>query len=72
MFVNCFIFSECDECTHYLIDDIEYLDSNITEVQTGLTTVSIGVEAMKRLDRANVTVFDLQVMTMYEHVFFHI
>ena len=26
--------------------------------------MSIGVEAMKRLDRANVTVFDLQVMTM--------
>ena len=43
------------------MDDIEYLDGNITYVQTGLTTVSIGVEAMKRLDRANQTVFDLQV-----------
>ena len=55
--------AECDECTHYLMDDLEYLDGNITEVQTGLTTVSIGVEAMKRLERANVTVFDLQVNT---------
>lgn len=51
---------ECDECTHYLMDDIEYLDGNITEVQSGLTTVSIGVEAMKRLNSANQSVFDLQ------------
>ena len=57
------MFLECDECTHYLMDDIDYLDGNITEVQSGLTTVSIGVEAMKRLDRANQTVFDLQVST---------
>ena len=41
------------------MDDIEYLDGNITYVQTGLTTVSIGVEAMKRLDRANQTVFHI-------------
>ena len=48
------------------MDDIEYLDGNITYVQTGLTTVSIGVEAMKRLDRANQTVFDLQVSCHWE------
>ena len=53
------------------MDDIEYLDGNITEVQTGLTTVSIGVEAMKRLDRANQSVHDLQVMIMILLLTYH-
>ena len=53
------------------MDDLEYLDSNITAVQSGLTTVSIGVAAMKRLDKANQTVFDLQVSSDWFSNCFH-
>jgi len=35
------------------MDDVEYMDGNITLVQDGLQTVSIGVYAMQRLDKAN-------------------
>jgi hypothetical protein len=52
---------ECDTCTHNLLDDMEYLDTDITVVQEGLQTVSIGVEAMRRLDVVNQSVFDLRV-----------
>lgn len=41
---------------------MDYMDGDITEVQAGLQTVSIGVEAMKRLNKANMTVAELQVL----------
>ncbi|XP_053393780.1 laminin subunit alpha-like isoform X2 [Mercenaria mercenaria] len=47
---------ECDTCTHNLLDDMEVLDADITDVQSGLQTVSIGVEAMRRLDVVNQTI----------------
>ena len=53
--------TECDTCTHNLLDDMDYLDMNISDVQDGLQTVSIGVFAMRRLDNVNKTVIELQV-----------
>ena len=40
---------------------MEVLDRDITDVQAGLQTVSIGVEAMKRLDVVNQSISDLEV-----------
>ncbi|WAR24784.1 LAMA-like protein [Mya arenaria] len=51
---------ECDTCIDNLLDDLEVLEVDVESVKGGLETVSIGVEAMKRLDRANASIFTLQ------------
>ncbi|XP_052778102.1 laminin subunit alpha-like [Mya arenaria] len=51
---------ECDTCIDNLLDDLEVLEVDVESVKGGLETVSIGQEAMKRLDRANASIFTLQ------------
>lgn len=48
---------------------MEVLDTDISDVQSGLKTVSIGVEAMRRLDVVNQTVADLRVFFSFKKVF---
>ena len=53
--------SECESCIHHLLDDMDVLDEDMDKVRDGLATVSIGVEAMKRLERANQSVAAMEV-----------
>ena len=44
-----------------LIDDVEFLDHNLTLIMKDLDSVSVGVGAMRRLERINNTVYELRV-----------
>ncbi|KAL3869382.1 hypothetical protein ACJMK2_042067 [Sinanodonta woodiana] len=59
---------ECDNCIHVLLDDMDYLDRNITIIQRSLKMVSIGVSAMRKIDQINQTSLELrpQVDDLYE------
>ncbi|XP_060084833.1 laminin-like protein epi-1 [Ylistrum balloti] len=43
----------CDNCVHILLDDLEFMDRNLTSLTGNLATVSVGVTAMKRLQAIN-------------------
>ena len=62
-FILCcdFWLAECDSCVHLLLDDVDMLDQNITEVSEDLDSVSVGVGAMRRLDRIEEEVATLRV-----------
>ena len=51
---------ECDSCVHLLVDDVELLEHNITTMVQSLENINVGVLAMRRLNRINVTVIELQ------------
>ncbi|XP_021350179.1 laminin subunit alpha-like isoform X1 [Mizuhopecten yessoensis] len=43
----------CDNCVHILLDDLEFMDRNLTSLTGNLATVSVGVTALKRLEAIN-------------------
>ena len=64
-YVLCYcLLSECDSCVHLLLDEVEHLDINITEIKKDLKYLSVGVNAIKRLESANRTVYELRVSTL--------
>ena len=56
-----FHFAECDSCVHLLLDDVEVMDHSITTISKDLDSVSVGVGAIRRLERINNTVIQLRV-----------
>lgn len=52
--------SECDNCVHLLVDDTEILERNVSVMIRDLNSISVGVLAMRRLERINNTVFQLR------------
>lgn len=54
-------FSECDNCVHILIDDVEALDSELGGLTANLAGVSAGVSAHNRLKRINESAIALGV-----------
>ena len=50
--------TECDSCVHLLVDDVELLEHNITTMVRSLENINVGVLAMRRLQRINVTVIE--------------
>lgn len=51
---------ECDSCVHLLVDDTEVLEHNITTMIRSLDNINVGVLAMRRLHRINVSVTELR------------
>jgi len=51
---------ECDSCVHLLVDDVELLEHNLTSMVRSLDNINVGVLAMRRLQRINVSVTDLR------------
>jgi len=51
---------ECDSCVHLLVDDVELLEHNISTMVRSLENVNVGVLAMRRLDRINVSVTEIR------------
>jgi len=52
--------SECDNCVHLLVDDTEVLERNVSVMIRDLNSISVGVLAMRRLERINNTVNQLR------------
>lgn len=51
---------ECDNCIHLLMDDIEFLDRNVTTMRRELDSISVGILAFQRLEKINRTVAELR------------
>lgn len=52
--------SECDNCVHLLVDDVEILEYNVSSMKLELESVSVGVLAVRRLEKINSTVAELR------------
>lgn len=51
----------CDNCVHILLDDLDFLQRNMTGVGGNLESVSAGVTALRRLEDINSTVVEYKV-----------
>ena len=58
--LRCVCCVECDSCVHLLVDDVELLEHNVTTMIERLEDVSVGVLAMRRLQRLNASVIELR------------
>lgn len=54
-------FPECDNCIHLLLDDMEFIDVNVTNMIEELESVSVGQGAIRKLEEFNRTVHELRV-----------
>ena len=52
--------TECDNCVHLLVDDSEELERNLSSTIRELNSISVGVLAMRRLERINSTIAELR------------
>ncbi|XP_077991288.1 laminin subunit alpha-5-like [Glandiceps talaboti] len=50
----------CDDCVNILLDEVEILNHNISEVGDNLHDISVGVGALKRLEQINETAYELK------------
>lgn len=58
----CVLFNtECDGCIHLLLDEIDFMEYNLTAMIYELDSVSVGVNTLKRLNKINSTVYELRV-----------
>ena len=55
------MFSECDNCIHILLDDLEFLDLDIIRSIRNLQNISVGIFALERLNNISNTVEQLRV-----------
>jgi laminin alpha 3/5 len=51
---------ECDSCVHLLVDDTEYILGNVSTMIRDLSSISVGVLAVRRLEKINQTVYELR------------
>ena len=56
------LLSECDQCVTLLLDDIEAMYFDAGDMIDDLTSISVGVTAIRRLKKINDTVTELQVL----------
>ncbi|XP_071119471.1 laminin subunit alpha-like [Haliotis cracherodii] len=60
---------ECGYCVHLLMDDLDFMDRNVTVSRRTLASVSVGVAAFQKLSDINQTIADLrpQVRNLYKN-----
>jgi hypothetical protein len=51
----------CDNCVHILLDDIEALQTNVSDLASTLESVSVGMTANNRLEAINNAAITLRV-----------
>lgn len=57
--------SECGYCVHLLMDDLDFMDRNVTVSRRTLASVSVGVAAFQKLSDINQTIADLRVRSLF-------